>query len=92
MGDLATDSGKIIKMEIDYTSQCDEKIPTCKKLAAGGKMHDALDCLLALEKQTRLGADMISTGRVLVAIVQVCRVTNRSILIGISQGIRAIDS
>lgn len=76
MGDSATDSGKIIKMEIDYSSACDEKIPECKKLVAAGKIHDALDCLLALEKQTRLGADMISTGRVLVAIVQVCHEAN----------------
>lgn len=77
MGDTtATDSGRIVKMEVDYTSACDEKIPECKKLSASGKIHDALDCLLALEKQTRLGADMISTGRVLVAIVQVCREAN----------------
>lgn len=76
MGPIATDSGKIVKMEVDYTSTCDEKIPECKKLAQNGKMHDALDCLLALEKQTRTGADMVSTGRVLVAIVQICREAN----------------
>lgn len=67
-----TDSGRIIKMEVDYSVACDEKIPECKKLAAEGKIHDALDALLALEKQTRTGADMVSTGRVLVAIVQIC--------------------
>lgn len=76
MDAIATDSGKIVKMEVDYTSTCDEKIPECKKLALSGKMHDALDCLLALEKQTRTGADMVSTGRVLVAIVQICREAN----------------
>ncbi|CAG9857042.1 unnamed protein product [Phyllotreta striolata] len=70
---LATDSGKIIKMEVDYSGACDEKIPECQKLAKAGKLHDALDQLLALEKQTRTGADMISTGRVLVAICQLCK-------------------
>jgi 26S proteasome regulatory subunit N5 len=68
----ATDSGKIVKMEVDYTSACDEKIPECQKLAKEGRMHDALDQLLALEKQTRTGADMVSTARILVAVVQIC--------------------
>lgn len=68
----ATDVGKLVKMEVDYSSTCDEKIPECQKLARAGKLHDALDNLLSLEKQTRTGADMISTGRVLVAIVQIC--------------------
>lgn len=68
----ATDGGKIVKMEVDYSATCDEKIPECQKLAKGGKIHDALDNLLSLEKQTRTGADMVSTGRVLVAIVQIC--------------------
>lgn len=73
MESIATDSGKIVKMEVDYSSNCDEKIPECKKLAKSGKIHDALEQLLALEKQTRTGADTVSTGRVLVAIVQICK-------------------
>lgn len=73
MDSIATDSGKIVKMEVDYTVTCDEKIPECQLLAKNGKLHDALDQLLSLEKQTRTGADMVSTGRVLVAIVQICR-------------------
>lgn len=54
MGDsnLGTE-GRIVKMEVDYSATCDEKIPECKKMAAEGKLHDALDILLALEKQTR---------------------------------------
>jgi 26S proteasome regulatory subunit N5 len=48
-----TDSGRIVKMEVDYSSTCDEKIPECQKLAKEGNIHDALDTLLALEKQTR---------------------------------------
>lgn len=58
--------------QIDYSSTCDEKIPACKELSKKGKIHDALDQLLTLEKQTRTGADMVSTSRVLVAIVQIC--------------------
>lgn len=52
-------------MEVDYSSTCDEKIPESRKIAKYGKLHDALEQLLTLEKQTRTGADMISTGRVL---------------------------
>lgn len=56
---LTTETGRIIKMEVDYSSTCDEKIPECQKLARGGKIHDALDALLALEKQTRTVRDAI---------------------------------
>lgn len=65
-------SDLLFNVQVDYSSTCDEKIPTCKELAAKGKIHDALDQLLTLEKQTRTGADMVSTSRVLVAIVQIC--------------------
>lgn len=54
MAEAAMDnSGKLTKMEVDYYSICDAKIPECKKLASEGKLHDALDQLLALEKLTR---------------------------------------
>lgn len=54
MADSAhTEGGRIIKMEVDYSNNCDTKIPECKKMAQEGKMHDALDQLLALEKLTR---------------------------------------
>uniref|UniRef100_A0A6M2DFN9 Putative 26s proteasome regulatory complex subunit n=1 Tax=Xenopsylla cheopis TaxID=163159 RepID=A0A6M2DFN9_XENCH len=66
------DTGRVVKMEVDYSSTCDQRIPECEALAASGKIHESLENLLALEKQTRTGADMISTGRVLVAIVQIC--------------------
>ena len=73
MADPATDnSGRLMKMEVDYSDTCDTKIPECKKLASEGKLHDALDQLLALEKLTRTGADMGSTSRLLVAIVEIC--------------------
>jgi len=54
MTDAAMDnSGRLMKMEVDYSSTCDTKIPECKKLALEDKLHDALDQLLALEKLTR---------------------------------------
>ncbi|XP_044731819.1 26S proteasome non-ATPase regulatory subunit 12 [Chrysoperla carnea] len=70
---IATDTGRIVKMEVDYSSTCDGKIPECQKMAANGDLRGALDALLALEKQTRTGADATSTARVLVAIVQICK-------------------
>lgn len=67
------DGGKMVKMEVDYSVTCDEKIPICKDLAQkDNKFHEAIDILLQLEKQTRLGADMISCSRVLIAICQIC--------------------
>lgn len=61
-----------MKMEVDYSSTCDDKIPICKVMAAEGKLNEALEVLLSLEKQTRTGADAISTGRILEAVVQIC--------------------
>ncbi|GBL97052.1 26S proteasome non-ATPase regulatory subunit 12 [Araneus ventricosus] len=67
-----TDSGRILKMEVDYSTTVDEKIPKCQKLCQEGKLTEALDILMSLEKQTRTGADTHSCGRVLVAIVRLC--------------------
>lgn len=71
--DTVTDmKGNIVKMEVDYSETCDKKIPECHEMAKAGKLMDAIECLLNLEKQTRNGADMISTSRILVAIVSMC--------------------
>jgi len=59
-------------MEVDYSSTCDEKIPSCQAMALEGKLNEALEILYSLEKQTRTGADALSTGRLLEAIVQIC--------------------
>lgn len=64
--------GKIVKMEVDYSATCEEKIPIWKSWASKGRVQDAIDQLLALEKQTRTGADMLSTSKILVAVVQIC--------------------
>lgn len=60
-------------MEVDYSSTCETKIPECKKLAAEGRMRDALEQLLALEKLARTAADTLATSRILVAIVEICQ-------------------
>ena len=65
-------TGMGIKMEVDYSTTVEEKIPQAKALAAQDKIDEALEMLLAVEKQTRTGADMHSTSKVLVAIVQIC--------------------
>ena len=49
----ATDGGHLVKMEVDYSAACDEKIPALKAEAAEGRLQDAINGLLALEKQTR---------------------------------------
>lgn len=66
------EGGRIIKMEVDYSGACDETIPKCKEMAKNeSKFNDALEQLLSLEKQARVGSDMMSSARVLVAIVQI---------------------
>jgi 26S proteasome regulatory subunit N5 len=66
------EGGRIVKMEVDYSSACDETIPKCKEMAKNeSKFNDALEQLLSLEKQARVGSDMMSSARVLVAIVQI---------------------
>ncbi|XP_041959053.1 26S proteasome non-ATPase regulatory subunit 12 [Alosa pseudoharengus] len=64
--------GKIVKMEVDYSSTVDQRIPECEKMAKEGRLQEAVESLLSLEKQTRTASDMVSTSRILVAIVQMC--------------------
>ena len=35
------------------SATCDEKLPKARELAGQGKLNEALDMLMALEKQTR---------------------------------------
>ncbi|XP_064554570.1 26S proteasome non-ATPase regulatory subunit 12 [Drosophila montana] len=74
MDNYLFDGGRITKMEVDYEPACDEKIPLAKELAKKNPdaFHEAIEIMLQLEKQTRLGADMVSCSRVLVAICQIC--------------------
>uniref|UniRef100_A0AAQ5ZYM1 26S proteasome non-ATPase regulatory subunit 12 n=1 Tax=Amphiprion ocellaris TaxID=80972 RepID=A0AAQ5ZYM1_AMPOC len=64
--------GRIVKMEIDYSSTVDQRLPECEKMAKEGKLQEAIESLLSLEKQTRTASDMVSTSRILVAVVQMC--------------------
>uniref|UniRef100_A0AAQ4PR38 26S proteasome non-ATPase regulatory subunit 12 n=1 Tax=Gasterosteus aculeatus aculeatus TaxID=481459 RepID=A0AAQ4PR38_GASAC len=64
--------GKIVKMEVDYSSTVDQRLPECEKMAKEGKLQEAIESLLSLEKQTRTASDMLSTSRILVAVVQMC--------------------
>jgi len=72
INEIMADGATTVKMEVDYSEACDKKIPEAQALAAKGKLNEALEFLMALEKQTRSGADTHSTGRVLVTIVQLC--------------------
>lgn len=70
--DTFTESGKIVKMEIDYSDQVNETVAKCEKLLRENptNLTQAIELLSNLEKQTRAGADMHSTSRLLVAICQ----------------------
>lgn len=73
--DTFTESGKIVKMEIDYSDQVNETLAKCEKLVVKGnpaKLSEAIELLLNLEKQTRAGADMHSTSKILVGICKLC--------------------
>lgn len=49
------EGGRIVKMEVDYSSTCDEVIPQCIEMAkVETKFSEALEKLLQLEKQTRI--------------------------------------
>lgn len=71
INDIMMEGGKVIKMEVDYSETVAKKVPEAKELAKKN-INEALEMLTNLEKQTRTGADMHSTAKVLVCIVQVC--------------------
>lgn len=71
INEIIADGATSVKMEVDYSAACDEKLPMAQSLAKEGKLDQAFEMLLALEKQTRSGADTHSTSRVLIAIVQI---------------------
>ncbi|CAL1540617.1 unnamed protein product [Lymnaea stagnalis] len=67
-----TNDGPNQKMEVDFSSTVEEKVPLFEALAKQGKLSEAIDGLMSLEKQTRTAADTHSTSRILVAIVKIC--------------------
>ncbi|KAG9301563.1 hypothetical protein G9A89_003198 [Geosiphon pyriformis] len=56
----------------DFTSIVDLQIPETEALAEQGRLKQALEQLLVLEKQTRQAGDLTSTTRVLSHIVKLC--------------------
>lgn len=66
------ESGKIVKMEIDYTDQVNETLAEWEKKMREDptKINDAIEAISNLEKQTRSAVDMHSTSRLLVGICQ----------------------
>ena len=58
------------KMEIDFSGTVEKLIPESLALAKSGSVSEAVDKLLAMEKQTRLAADVFSTEKILVTIVR----------------------
>ncbi|KAG1460726.1 hypothetical protein G6F46_002344 [Rhizopus delemar] len=64
--------GRLEKMDKDFSPQVDALLPETEALAKQGKINEALDKLLSLEKQARNAADQESTGRILVQVVKLC--------------------
>lgn len=60
------------KQERDFTPELEAVIPAATALAKEGKLQEALDKVLALEKQTRNAADVGSTTRLTKTAVQLC--------------------
>ncbi|KAL1929511.1 hypothetical protein VTP01DRAFT_1649 [Rhizomucor pusillus] len=65
--------GKLEKMEKDFSPQVDALLPETETLTQQGKLHEALEKLMILEKQARNAADSPSTGRILVQVIKLCR-------------------
>ncbi|KAI8924944.1 hypothetical protein BC831DRAFT_463209 [Entophlyctis helioformis] len=61
--------GKLEKMTQDWSAAADTLLPETEKLAKAGKLSEAIEQLLVLEKQTRTSADLASNSRVLLQII-----------------------
>ncbi|KAI8970206.1 PCI domain-containing protein [Mycotypha africana] len=68
--------GSLEKMEKDFSPQVDALLPETEGLTKQGKLNEALEKLLSLEKQARNAADQASTGRILVQVVKLCQEAN----------------
>ncbi|KAI9217773.1 PCI domain-containing protein [Blastocladiella britannica] len=78
---MSNTDGKLQKLEVNFAPQVDELLPPTEQLAMTGRLQDALDQLMLMEKQTRNGGDMLSNARVLVHIVRLCFRTNNLALL-----------
>eukprot|EP01118_Nematostelium_gracile_P000175 TRINITY_DN10169_c0_g2_i1.p1 TRINITY_DN10169_c0_g2~~TRINITY_DN10169_c0_g2_i1.p1 ORF type:complete len:491 (+),score=158.17 TRINITY_DN10169_c0_g2_i1:157-1473(+) len=59
-------------MEEDFSAKTEAAIAEQTQVAQTGKLNDAVENLLAVEKQTRQAEDAISTSKLAVAIVKLC--------------------
>ncbi|CAO3652964.1 unnamed protein product [Mucor hiemalis] len=59
-------------MDKDFSPQVDALLPETEALAKQGKLNEALEKLLSIEKQARNAANRASTGRILVQVVKLC--------------------
>lgn len=66
-------SGEVLKADRDFTKEVDSLVPEAESVASKGQTQDAIDKLLALEKQTRQASDLPSTSRLIVKIVTICK-------------------
>lgn len=55
---LNNDGGQTVKMDLNYSAMCDEKIAEAESLRASGKLQEALDMLLVVENETRNVSDL----------------------------------
>ncbi|KAL9055748.1 MAG: hypothetical protein Q9162_003384 [Coniocarpon cinnabarinum] len=64
--------GQVLKADKDFTKDVDKALPEAESLVQHGKLQQAIDKLLVLEKQTRQASDLPSTSRLLTHIVGFC--------------------
>jgi len=60
--------------EVDFTKETDAAIEKAQQIVKSGsnKLQEALDQLMAVEKQTRMGGDAESTWRIVTEVVKLC--------------------
>lgn len=69
---ITSADGRLVKMEVDYSDAVATQLPKSEELARTGRLNDAIEELLVLEKQTRQSGDAISSSKILCGIVKIC--------------------
>ena len=69
---MASAEGKLIKMEVDYSDTVATQLPKAEEMARSGRLSEAIEELLVVEKQCRQGGDAISSGKLLCGIIKMC--------------------
>lgn len=63
---------RALREKKDFSAEVDELLPQYVQIAKDGKLEDAVELLLSLEKKCRNGQDAFSTAKVSCAILQIC--------------------